>query len=597
MAHYSYKAIRAAVLILLFMFSMGPAGIGENFIQGRAPGTAQAASYTFTVDAGETIHAFNKEMLGVAHGNWDHSWGKYFPGQVPRLAEIYRSAHIGLIRYAGGLWANYVMWERSPQKTPYGVYHPDPNRYGAEFSSSINTSNTYNFQYGMDEIDSLATLARAAGAEVMIQVNISQNDPAMWADMVHYTNIEKKYGFKYWELGNEIDLECQQNHAGACLTADAYRERAASYISAMKAVDPAIIILGGASASGHDIVANNWVDTTQMSRYLYAGRDAGADGLSYHWYTDCNLTTLQNVFTWKYDVPDTAWQNAYSRYWSALAPSRIQQEVIHPAGRPIRMGVSELNVDACNTGRAPVNSNQIAALWYADVLGRLAYNGVDFVNWYEGYGNGSQGFPAVFIENEFYPTADTIYLRPSYYTMFMYGNFFGDRMVKTSGPTPDKISLYAARDSQDPNKLYLMVTNLSAESAQVQVMLSGFSASQGNKYALTNPNPLSLTDESNGIHHGSTINGFQLTAGNITQAVNEIPAAPVTLISGGLSETLPPDSVTAIVLSSSPNGPNHFYLPMIHFRQIASTVLAPAAPAPVRQESFWRRLLTRWFNF
>jgi len=65
----------------------------------------------------------------------------------------------------------------------------------------------YRRGYQADEIDALAAFADYVGAEVMMEVNITTCDPELWADMVRYTNVEHDYNFKYWELGNELDLE------------------------------------------------------------------------------------------------------------------------------------------------------------------------------------------------------------------------------------------------------------------------------------------------------------------------------------------------------------------------------------------------------
>lgn len=506
---------------------------------------------TFAVDASQPVNQFNHRMLGVAHGNWDHSWGKPFAGQVPGLDIIYKSAKVGLIRYAGGLWANWVGWERSSQKTPYTDWHPVRTRYHPSFQSNINTSNTYSFHYGTNEIDSLGDLAERSGADIMIQVNLSQNDPYMWADMVHYTNIEKGYNFKYWELGNEIDLECSQG-AEDCLNATTYRTRAEAYITAMKAVDPTIVIVGGASASAHDIVANNWVDTPNLSRYLVSGMQAGADALSYHWYSDCNATNYENMFTWSWTDSNTAWQNNYSRSWSKIAPTRVESEIIHPEGKAVEQGITELNDDACDTGRAPQNGNQITAVWYADILGRLAYNGADFVVWYEGYGNGAgSGFPSVAVDLDDPTQISQIYLRPVFNTLFMYGNFFGNQMVQVTGPIPETTSLWASIDSTDPGTLKLMAANLYPAETTITVNLSGFAASGGYKYELTSPDPLNRTATSNGPDHSSTINGFKLLSTNISTAINQIPKRVMTVTTNTATMTLAPYSVTAIVLWSA----------------------------------------------
>lgn len=512
-------------------------------------------SPSFTVKANIPVNHFSHKMLGVAHGNWEHAWGKYFAGDVPGLDIIYKSAHVGLIRYAGGLWANWVGWERTKQKTPYTTWNPIKTNFYTDFQNKVNTNNTYSFHYGTDEIDSLAQLAQKSGADIMIQVNISQNDPFMWADMVRYTNIEHHYNFKYWELGNEIDLECNQTNT-TCIDANTYKTRAAAYIAAMKAVDPTIRIVGGASASGHDFVANNWADTPNLSRYLFSGRDAGADDISYHWYSDCNSTDYTNLFAWTWSSSNTSWVNSYSRSWSQIIPARVQDEVINPSGRNMEQGITELNDDACDFNRAPQNGNHINAVWYADILGRLAYNGLDFVTWYEGYGNGSNGgFPSVWVEQDNPASMDDIHLRPSFYTIFLYGNFFGDQMVEVTTPMPDSISVWASTDSNDPGTLKLIVTNISAATANTTINLSGFTAISGDKYEMTSSDPLNRTAVSNGPDHATRINGFKLLSTNIATAASKIPKRVVSIQNGAVKETFAPYSVTAIILRSEGSFP------------------------------------------
>jgi hypothetical protein len=545
--------------------SVGGASSAPTSIQAQTP-----ISPTFTVTASKPVNHFNNKMLGVALTNWEFSWGKDFAGAVPGLDVIYKSAHVGLIRYAGGLWANWAGWERTKQKTPYTEWKPTNTNFYIDFQNKVNTNNTYYFQYGTDEIDSLAQLAQKSGADVMIQVNISQNDPYMWADMVHYTNIEHQYNFKYWELGNEIDLECNQGNT-TCMDADTYKTRAAAYIAAMKAVDPSIHIVGGASASGDDIVANNWVDTPDLSRYLYAGRDAGVDDLSYHWYSDCNSSDYTNMFAWSWTSSNTAWKNIYSRSWSQIIPNRVQNEIINPSGKSMQQGISELNDDSCDLSRAPQNGNQINAVWYADILGRLAYNGVDFVNWYEGYGNGSNGgFPFVWVDQDNPTNIDQIYLRPSFYTTFLYGNYFGDQMVQVTAPMPESVSVWASTDSNDPGTLKLIVTNISAAPANATINLSGFIAVNGDKYEMTSSDPLNRTAVSNGPDHATRINGFKLLSTNITTAAAQIPKSTVNIQNGVVKETFAPYSVTALVLRSNgseatptPTPKRFCYLPVV----------------------------------
>ena len=532
-------------------------GFGGSAPRPTATPTTAPQTISLTVDASQPIQPFSNEMLGVALVNWEHAWGKYFPADVPHLADVFKAANVGVIRYAGGLWANWVGWERLPQRTPYTEWQPTPANYAAQFGALVNPNLTYSFHYGTDEIDNLALFAQQTGAEIMIQVNISRNDPYMWADLLHYTNVENDYQFKYWELGNEIDLETSQG-SEAGMDAATYQQRVQQYAQLLRSVDPNIVIVAGVPAAAHDIVGSNWTEGVhEMSRYLQAAVAAGSDALSYHWYQGCNATADPDALTvWDWQLepgadgiadPYQNWRQMYSRIWSQIGPERVQDEVI-PAGSPMPQGITELNFDACDHGVAPQNSNHLNALWMADILGRLAYNGLDFVTWYTGYGNQGQGYPMVFSIEDYYP--ETVYLRPSYYTLFLYGNYFGDQLVASASGKEQDISIWASTDSAEPGRLKLIVTNLSPSTIHSEIQIAGFSAVSGTKYVLSNPNPLEFTSRSNSQEHGTTINGVSLEATSISTAVEQIPGVPVSIQGSSLAETFAPYTVTAIILEA-----------------------------------------------
>lgn len=530
-------------------------GFGGSAPKPTATPIPEPQTIQLSVDASQPIHPFSNDMLGIALVNWEHSWDKYFPADVPHLVDVYKTANVGLVRYAGGLWANWVGWERLPQRKPHTEWQPDPANYSPQFADQVDTSLTYPFHYGINEIDNLAEFAQQTGAEVMVQVNVSKNDPYMWADLLHYTNVENDYDFKYWELGNEIDLETSQNNESG-MDADTYQQRVQEYAAILRSVDPSIVIVGGVPSSGHDIIATNWAEgTSDMSLYLSAAVAAGSDSISYHWYQNCNKSSdveAMTVWAWALEPgedgiedPYQNWRHSFSRIWSQIGPDRVQNEVI-PAGSSMTQGITELNFDSCDHNIAPQNSNHLNAVWMSDVVGRLAYYGLDYVTWYTGYGTHSQGYPAVFSLADYYP--ETVYLRPSYYTLFLYANYFGDQLVFSTSSKEEDISIWASTDSNDPNTLKLIITNISNSIVTSNVDISGFSASSGSKVVLSNPNPLDMTAASNSQSHGTTINGVTLEAASITTAAGQIEGTLVTIENNRFTETFAPYTVTAITL-------------------------------------------------
>lgn len=76
-----------------------------------------------SVNTAQNINPFSKQMLGMGMVNWEHAWGKPFPNEVPGLAQAMKEEGVGLIRYAGGLWANDVGFDRVNQRTPLLYQH------------------------------------------------------------------------------------------------------------------------------------------------------------------------------------------------------------------------------------------------------------------------------------------------------------------------------------------------------------------------------------------------------------------------------------------------------------------------------------------
>lgn len=490
----------------------------------------QAAGEALNVNANNIKNPFTHLLLGQAFVNWDHSWGKPFPNEIPGLKNAMKEEGAGIIRYAGGLWANYVGFDRTPQKTPY--------------TSWTKNGHTYSFSYGTNELSSLNSFADAIGAEVMIQVNIAENDPAMWADMVKYTNIENGFNFKYWELGNEFDVDTQLN-----ITPEIYAERVKGYVDAMKDVDPTIHIISGVPGSAHDAPRQGYNDNVvDLSHYLTLSASAVStkgrkiDDLSYHWYQACNSTNFSDLINYQFGgLATNSWRNSYSRIWSQIVPSRVDNEIIKGSG--MMQGITELNFDACNYDNT-LNGNHLDALWASDVIGRLAYNALDFITWYEGYAN--QGYSTLYADNGDNPTK--ILLRPNYYAFYMYNKYFGDQIVESSSYDDSKISIWASKDTKDTGKLKLRITNMTASPISLPVNLTGFNASTGQVYSLISTNPTNTSSSSNIESAPTTLNGVKLVASNILTTGSQIHPTNISVNGSSFTYTFPAYSTTAIIL-------------------------------------------------
>jgi hypothetical protein len=119
------------------------------------------------------------------------------------------------------------------------------------------------------QVDKAIVYARAIGAEQLLQVPLlgdahgmpSTADTA--AAMVSYANVTKKYGIKYFSIGNEPDLYARQGsltdmNAPAIVgyVPENYCASVRAYVTAMKSVDPSISIVGPDLAYQYTASAN-----------------------------------------------------------------------------------------------------------------------------------------------------------------------------------------------------------------------------------------------------------------------------------------------------------------------------------------------------
>src|SRR5262245_62162366 len=122
-------------------------------------------------------------------------------------------------------------------------------------------------------MDESGAVARGVGAQLAVEVRLRGSAPEQAAANVEYMNRKRGYGARYWEVGNEPDIYGRR--AGEPEFSPAwYAERFRAFASAMKAVDPGILVFGP--------VLSNKLDEW-MPPFIAACGDI-VDGLSWHFY-------------------------------------------------------------------------------------------------------------------------------------------------------------------------------------------------------------------------------------------------------------------------------------------------------------------------
>jgi len=155
-----------------------------------------------------------------------------------KIADTLKRLPCGLIRYPGGEIADNFHWK----------------------TNLLDDKKEFPFSDGPAELDfdEFIPWCRDIGAEPICVINLEScfksgnieagiEEATAW---VHYSNIEKGYAVKLWELGNETDLIVTRFP----LTAREYAHAVSRFSKAMKTVDPTIRI-GALGPIQHDHVA------------------------------------------------------------------------------------------------------------------------------------------------------------------------------------------------------------------------------------------------------------------------------------------------------------------------------------------------------
>ncbi len=149
---------------------------------------------------------------------------------TPALNEKLSALNISVIRYPGGEISDNFNWK----------------------TNSLNDSKAFPFSKNPNDVqtrmdfDEFITWKNSFGAEAIIVVNLEngliENDlekaANFAAEWVRYANIEKNYGIKYWEIGNE-SYHLDTRYA---TSSQQYAKALKLFSEKMKAVDPSIKI-------------------------------------------------------------------------------------------------------------------------------------------------------------------------------------------------------------------------------------------------------------------------------------------------------------------------------------------------------------------
>jgi hypothetical protein len=523
--------------------------------------TAQA-----TVSRAVPIAPFTADHRGVNLGNWTFFWGRPYPDDSPKLRELTRLIEPGVIRHAGGNWSLEVSWDPAngqcyPQNggCERETFLPRLDGWDTCGPAPVRVPGAYQHAYQADELEDVVSFADRVGAELMIEVNAAVCDPAMWADMVEYTNVVRGWDIRYWEIGNEFDYNAHV--AGFDVpTGDAYAERYVTYAEALKAVDPDIEIVGPA-ASQHEEDPTFLAESDLMLPLLDNPDVAAGDVLDvFSWHT---------YPQWNGDAPVTAEQLlAFGPPGDLEGRGHLDTCAAEKRGWLDARGLADTTMAITEfqgiVVAAPtvLNVNHAGALYLLDALPRLAASGVDMVLNWELYDDSDEtGFglirhqeSRIWIDPVSGATqlADNFAPNPAWYGYAMLARLFGEQLVATTS-SRDSLSVWASTDPARPGDVWVLVINLADDAVVGTIGLGGWVPANGAKaWTLTNPAFVEARDKET-VREGTVINGLAVDSSSAPTIVSSwaaIEAAGVNLFPNvnGVTRTFTAYSATMILL-------------------------------------------------
>lgn len=376
-------------------------------LAGGVANAAQAPSAT--ARSGAAGNVLSPLALGLNTAPWDYIYAADTSagGGVNVIQPLLQAAHIGLLRYGGGSYADYYDWQLN--SNIQNCLPDDPTASFVVTSTSCATSDSLAF-------DQFSAQAKAIGAQSFVTVNYGSGTPGLAAAWVTHSLTTPGDGVALWEVGNEnygcwevnnwlagppeyyqgytpntyISVNgvyenptCPQvtqgDAAGTQTLATSYAVNARSFLVAMKRADPAARIgvpwAFGSAVAGASVPDNEeWNNTVlgQDGRYV-----SFVDAHYYPFYfggaTGGSNPTDQQVLQSLMSVP------------SLYRQIRAELDTYDPRARVV---VGETNVSNNETTTVCTPTGALFAA--GDVLSWLAA-GAQSVDWWDmnNYGNTS----------------------------------------------------------------------------------------------------------------------------------------------------------------------------------------------------------------
>jgi len=407
------------------------------------------SSTTISIAADRTVRSVDARWFGMNTAVWDSEL------DTTETAAALKDMGTLILRFPGGSLSDEYYWSK-------GTTGTNTWKWSTSFAG-------------------FAHLATNIGVQACITVNYGTSTAEDAAAWVANANVTHKYGFKYWEIGNENYGSWESDTNANPHDPYTYANRAADYIQKMKAVDPGIKI-GVVVVTGEDSYAN---DTSHPVTNPRTGKTHNGwtpvllsqlkslsvkpDFLIYHRYAqnaggESDTTLLQSPLSWANDAADLRQQ--ITDYYGT-------------EGGDIELLCTENNSVSSDPGKQ--TTSLVNALFMADSFCQLMqteFNGLFWWDLRNGQSTGNNNDPALYgwrLYGDYGVMIGKTNRYPTYYSAKILSLFQrpGDTVIPATSDNPI-LSAYAVRKA-DGSVGILVINKDPTNAIQAQLQLTGFS--------------------------------------------------------------------------------------------------------------------------
>ncbi|MGF1587854.1 MAG: hypothetical protein ACFCU7_01170 [Pleurocapsa sp.] len=401
-------------------------------------GKTLAKPIEITVDVNQVVADTANNPMGI---------GLNFIGDSPLVSNPLQDIKVGTLRFATN---EYYLFDRHEPKNPR-VSIQDPNLWQVSSFSKPDGS-----WWGRLNFDDFMSVCQSTKAEPFVVIAIDaiaytgdaphatpEEVLAAAVEWVKYANIERGYNVTHWEIGNESNIE---NNDNINWTPEDYAQTVVQFSQAMKAVDPSIKI----GANGMRIKKNDdW-----WARIMPIIKD-DVDFLITHQYS-----WQKNYQEWKdaadeydYNIQDAV--AAIKRYNPSLRLNITENSSFNPS-------VSHTN-------------NTWKMLHNFEMLGQtLRFEQVDYIHFWT----------SRWLEQDSYAEDNSAFdanyqLMPIGYPLKVWNNFLNQKLVYST-KAAGKISSWASYDPKG-SSLNVFLLNKDSDRHNVSLTLNNYTGNTRNE--------------------------------------------------------------------------------------------------------------------